>query len=163
MAIILVLENPSNLADLKSALQPRGHELVEAADIENGMDILSTQAIDLVVCGVHLLYECVFDFLKLVRTSSNQRIAELPFVFYCAQPDLIALFMQETNERASVILGASKYILMKTFDPHRLALEIELCLPGFAAHDAGCKQINDVFTVMPILRPDNSVGSHTQA
>ncbi len=131
MSKILVLENEINLGELRQALEPRGHQIVAAESIHDAMELLARGDIEMVVCAVHLVFESVFDFLKQVRSNPDKSRSQLPFVFYCAQPGLIAKFLSETNATASVLLGANKYILMDKFDPLRLALEIELCFPCF--------------------------------
>jgi len=127
---ILTLENPENIDKLKEACKSAGHEVVPVLTIGEGMSFLDRRDhVDVIVSGVHLQNESVFEFLQLVKNSEQHK--DVPFLMVCVEPGGLGLVTSPAVEIAAQIMGADNYLLLPHFDADRLIEEIEKLLRPF--------------------------------
>lgn len=129
MANILVVQDvEENIVDIKKSLEPGGHQLLIAHEVDGAQALLKAATFDLIICGVHLQNSTVFDLLKFVKGDPERR--SIPFVFFCCSPHEIAKYVSKTVRSTAILLGADKYITHEVFDAELFREEIESLLPG---------------------------------
>lgn len=106
------------------------HTLVWARNISEAMNLLHLpdSSFDLVICGVHLERESMFDFLRGVKSQPQTRT--IPFLcFRCGNSDF-ARACDAPIEKTSRLLGAAGYIAIAdtSIDPLKLRGLIEAVL-----------------------------------
>lgn len=124
--ILMVQEIEANVEEIEIALAPLGHELLLAWSVPEAILLVAEHQIDMVICAVHLETGSVFDLLKHIKSSTILR--PIKFVFFCQDPDEIALFVNNSVKATAMILGADKYMVAIHLDPEELRTEIESLL-----------------------------------
>ncbi len=125
---VLFLDNAANVELLKEAARDVGYVVVGATTIEEANLFLEGQNhVDVIVCAAHLEEESMFAFLGSVRGSLLH--AESKFLILSLEPTRIAAFIDRSTARAGLALGADSYLVMPTFDPGVLVLQIRKLLP----------------------------------
>jgi len=108
---ILVVEDSSNLReDIVSILKFNGYEVEEAANGRLGLNAISKNLPDLIICDVTMPELDGFELLRCVR--ENSKTAYIPFIFLSART-------LESNVRKGMELGADDY-LSKPFQTNQL-------------------------------------------
>jgi len=126
---ILILDDErAGVQDLHNALSAK-HDVVWARSINRALTEVDESTFDIIICGVHLLNESMFDFLKQVtEKAENKRI---PFVcFRAVEPGEFGKSSDRMIENASKMVGADKYIAVETNrdDPEALRRDVESVL-----------------------------------
>jgi len=68
----------------------------------------------------------VFDFLRWVK--KNPSTTDTPFVLLSVEPSKTAKFIEDGLRTTARLLGATKYILMETFDSDEFRKQIDVLL-----------------------------------
>jgi response regulator RpfG family c-di-GMP phosphodiesterase len=142
---ILILDdaNEGN-QHLRDALDAE-HTVVWVRKIDQDMKELAGPApsFDLIICGVHLENESVFDLLKALRSTRQNK--GIPFIcFRCGNSD-IAKASDSQIENTSQLLGATGYIAISglSSDPVGLRSRIEAALPPVLAKHRGSHDVQN--------------------
>lgn len=123
MARIVVLQEiQANLSRVRRSLEPVGHLVIGFSSQPVAIAYLKDEKVDLIISAVHLYEGNVFDFLKWSRSHPTNRLT--PFIFFCAEPTEFGKHVFGAVKTAGELLGASKYILMDTFDSIKFRWEI---------------------------------------
>jgi two-component system chemotaxis response regulator CheY len=110
MGKILVCEdNPIALKTIEYTLVKAGYEVMQASDGEQGISILDTQQIDLLITDINMPFT---KGLELVRYVNTQLPSKIPVII------ISGINLKETKDHAKE-LGAKGY-LTKPFDPNQL-------------------------------------------
>jgi two-component system cell cycle response regulator len=121
MARILIIEdNPANLELMAYLLRATGHEVLEACDGEEGLELVRRITIDLVVCDVHMPRldgYAVVDRLKAI--PAWRRI-----------PVLAVTAMAMVGDRERVLGAGFDGYFSKPIEPESFAREVALFLPA---------------------------------
>ena len=122
--ILLLTENPENMAKIEMALGVHQHEITPTTRFAQAFDALDEDStIDMIICDAKLSWGDSFDLLKKVR--ADHLLSSLPFIFLCtSQAELTTTF-----KAAAAIYGPDKFLFMDEFEPHRFRYEVEALLP----------------------------------
>jgi CheY-like chemotaxis protein len=128
MAQILILEeNTQNFDRINKAIEDKGHRGWLARSIDEAQAFIKAYEIDLILAPVRLDNGDVFEFLRHVRNDASK--GRVGFVFHCFSADDAQRFGTEVVRSAGTALGATKYIVMDTFDKQRFWEQLENCIP----------------------------------
>ncbi len=121
MSRILILEDALlSRRILKKTLQSGGHEVIEATNGIEGLDIVATQPIDCILLD---LLMPMMDGLQ-VLTILEQRGSKIPVIVITAD-------IQSTTRQQCLDLGAVA-VLHKLVDPQQLLLTIDMVMQSKA-------------------------------
>lgn len=142
-AKILVLDDPHEGVQLLHTALHKKHVIVWARSIAQALEELAkpTSPFDLIICGVNLESESLFDFLKAAK--SEQRNQKIPFLCFRCSDSNLAKVSDPQIEKTSRILGATDYIAISEMDndPVELLLKIERNLPQVATKRRGSMDV----------------------
>lgn len=130
-AKILILDDErAGIQHLRDALGAQ-HDVIWCRNIKSALAQLDAEQYDLIICGVHLLNESMFDFLRDVRLVASSR--GVPFVCFRAVETKYGQSTDANIEAAAKMLGADKYLVVETGNGDAAALrrEIESALAPF--------------------------------
>lgn len=106
------------------------HAIVWVRDISEATEKLAdpNKSFDLIICGIHLENERMFDFLKAIKRT--RRTQEIPFICFRSGDSELAKMSDSQIESASRLLGVADYIAMTgpTNDPCSLRTRIQAAL-----------------------------------
>ena len=108
--VLVVDDNPLIVNVLKSLLGSANYRVYTSADGQEGLAVLDSKAIDVIVCDVMMPNMDGYQFFNLVREKPE--LSHIPFVFLTALADNL-----EVNKGHEI--GADDYIV-KPFDPRAL-------------------------------------------
>jgi two-component system response regulator MtrA len=112
MALILVCDNEEPLrALIRASLAGSGHEIVEARDGDESLDLAKHLQPDLIVLDVMMPGRSGLEVLRELRTDAS--LADTPVVMLTARA-------QPTDREAAVAAGADRFVA-KPFSPMGLA------------------------------------------
>lgn len=109
MRILICEDNLITLKTLAFSLAKCGYEVLQAADGDQGIEILNNEHIDLVITDINMPYT---KGLELVRYVNSKMKSKIPVVI------ISGITLDETKDHA-MELGAEAY-LTKPFDPEEL-------------------------------------------
>ncbi|MDH5654492.1 MAG: two-component system response regulator CreB [Spirochaetia bacterium] len=113
---ILVVDDEKDISDtVKIALEKEGYSVQTADSASSAKEILSDQAVDLMVLDVGLPDMNGFDLLRQIRKTLN-----VPVIFLTARSD-------EIDRIVGFEMGADDYVL-KPFSPRELAARVRAVL-----------------------------------
>ena len=129
MANILVVQDEGqNAVDIKPCLEPGGHQILIAKNVEGAKILLEAASFDVVICGAHLNNGTAFDLLKFIKSDQNRRT--ILFLILCCNPTDLAKSVDESMRTTAMLLGADKYITQDEFNAELFRTEIESLLSG---------------------------------
>lgn len=115
MAKILIVEDERDIRDLiMFTLQIAGHEVLMAADGEEGWQLTRRELPDLILSDVRMPKMTGYDLCRAVKAAPETR--HIPVVFISAKG-------QDSEVQAGYDAGALDYIL-KPFAPDQLLLRV---------------------------------------
>lgn len=115
MAKILIVEDERDIRDLiMFTLQIAGHEVLMAADGEEGWQLTRQELPDLILSDVRMPRMTGYDLCRAVKAAPETR--HIPVVFISAKG-------QDSEVQAGYDAGALDYIL-KPFAPDQLLLKV---------------------------------------
>lgn len=123
MARILIVDDVAQIRSyLAAVLKPGGHECLEAANGQEGLDVARKEDIDLVISDG--LMPVMDGFRLCLELKRDEKTADIPFIFYTAS------FTHPEDEQLAGRLGADAYLL-KPAEPKviREAVESVLAAP----------------------------------
>lgn len=123
--ILVVQEIAQNTSFVREALEG-GHNIHAVSKVSEAREIIATNAIDLIICAVHLNHGDVFDLLMWLKR--HEQYHKIPFVFFCAMPDEFARFVSPVVVSAAKVLGVADHITMENFDAGAFSKRIEAAL-----------------------------------
>ncbi len=124
MGRVLVVDDSSTVRKLlASILAPSGHEVLEAADGVRALEILSQEAVDLVVSDLNMPQMNGIELIQTIR--ENPRFRDLPIVMLTTVTD-------EESRRKGLLAGANVY-LMKPAPAHVVLYKINSLLGASAS------------------------------
>ncbi len=125
--VLALLENQESASVVSSCLDEAGHNVSITSNYREAKSILTAHHFDLIISDVHLQNGgSVFEFLKWV--SQNTKVRDINFVLFSLAPTELAKSMAKEVQLAAQILGASKYLVMESFDSQLFLEEIEAVL-----------------------------------
>lgn len=123
-AKILILDDErSGVQHLQIALGGQ-HTLHFCRNIQDAIAELDKDDYNLVICGVHLLNESMFDFLHEVKRTASGR--GIPFVCFRAVETKLGQMLDENIENAARALGADAYLVVETTEADAAALRSKI-------------------------------------
>lgn len=123
--ILLVDDHPENIELLKAYLAPQGYETVQAANGEEALKALSSQAIDLILLDVMMPGMDGFEVTRHVRQDKTN--PQLPIVLVTA--------LRETEDRVKGIEAGCDDFISKPFDGIELLARVRSLLKVKAYND----------------------------
>lgn len=128
MARILVIEdNPDNLELMTYLLRAFGHEVRSAQDGAEGLEAVRREALDLIVCDVHLPK---LDGYQVARElKADPRLQVIPLLAVTA--------LAMVGDRDKVLMAGFDGYLAKPIDPQVFVRQVESYLPAGAPSQAG--------------------------
>lgn len=119
---ILIMDDVSAVRrTVKTLLKRNGYEILEAADGKVGYKILLSEKPDLVIADLMMPEMDGFDFLRIVRSSGDDEIKNIPVIVLTAKVD-------KSYVLKAMQLGANKFVI-KPFDINDILLKIRELLP----------------------------------
>lgn len=113
---ILIVDDEKDIADtVIIALEKEGYGTLHAANADQAKDLISVNAVDLIVLDVGLPDTNGFDLLRQIRKSMN-----VPVIFLTARSD-------EVDRILGLETGADDYVV-KPFSPRELTARIKAVL-----------------------------------
>ena len=106
MKILVCEDNPITLKTIAFTLIKSGYEVFQAEDGDQGIEILKSEEVDLVITDINMPYT---KGLELVRYVNTQLESKIPVII------ISGITLDETKDHA-MELGAVGY-LTKPFDP----------------------------------------------
>ncbi|MGE0680732.1 MAG: response regulator [Candidatus Binatia bacterium] len=117
---LLVVDNqPINLALARSTFEPFGYEVLTATNIKEALTLALRAAPALILSDVQMGDESGYDFIQAVKI--NPQLRDIPFVF------ITSTFLSVNDQVLGLSLGAARF-LMRPIEPQTLLAEIEACL-----------------------------------
>lgn len=114
--IILVIDDDIVIRKLlKHHLDKNNYHVIEAAGPEEGMDHLSANPVDLVLCDVTMDGMDGFTFCRKVRENENYRA--IPFVFVTAKSSM--------EDKSMALEAGGDDIITKPFDVNELLIKVK--------------------------------------
>jgi PAS domain S-box-containing protein len=111
MKILVVDDDQTTRELLRETLGPKGHEIVEAHDGVEALEILRSGKIDAVISDVLMPR---MDGHRLCReVRADEHLRELPFIFYAAT------YEARGDEKEALDLGADRYVT-KNLPPEKI-------------------------------------------
>lgn len=125
---ILFLDSVENTEQLKTACKECGYVVVGATTLREAWAFLDGKDhVDVIVCAAHLEEESMFQFLKDVR--DNKKHGDAAFLILSLEAGASGARMDQSAERAGMLLGADGYLIMPVFDAHELVSQIKKLQP----------------------------------
>lgn len=118
--ILVIEDNPDNLALAVYLLQAAGYETIEARDGARGVRAAREAMPDLIVCDLQMPVLNGFEVLQHLRVDPTTRA--IPVV-------AVTAFSMPSDRARAEAAGFDGY-LSKPIDPERFAQQIEVHLPG---------------------------------
>ncbi len=109
MKILVCEDNPIALKTIEFTLIKAGYEVLQAADGEQGINLLDSQQVDLVITDINMPFTKGLELVQYINTRMNSRV---PVII------ISGINLKETQDHARE-LGARGY-LTKPFDPKQL-------------------------------------------
>lgn len=104
------------------------HDLVFVQNILEGLAYVRAEEVDMVICGIYLEHESVFDFLRAIKVDPS--LKHVPFICFRASETKMARSIDDGLNMACAALGATKYLVCESTDHiFNLFREVESCLP----------------------------------
>jgi len=126
---ILILDDEhGGIQHLHDALHTE-HDVVWTRDISHALAKLADPAssFDVIICGVHLLDESIFDFLTQIKAQADGK--GIPFICFRSGDSVFAQSTDAQIEYTSHLLGATAYIAIPSIsDPVSLRKAVEAAL-----------------------------------
>jgi len=123
--IILVIDDDVVIRKLlKHHLDKNNYKVIEASGPEEGMEHLSANAVDLVLCDVTMEGMDGFTFCRKVRENENYRI--IPFVFVTAK--------SSTEDKSLAFDAGGDDIITKPFDVNDLLIKVKALIKRTAIY-----------------------------
>lgn len=123
---ILILDDERDgIQHLNDALSLK-HDLVWGRKISDAIQLLDNpnSNFDLIICGIHLLHESMFDFLRQVRSQAANK--QVPFICFRIASTQFAENMDKNIQKSAKLLGANGYVIIEdTEDPETLLKTVE--------------------------------------
>lgn len=113
--ILIIDDAPFILESTKALLQFEGYEVITAKDGQEGLDIITREKPDLILCDIAMPNVDGYSVLKTLK--SNPTLARIPFIFLTA-------FTERQNIRTGMQLGADDF-LVKPYSRDELISSIE--------------------------------------
>lgn len=124
----IMLLASEHIEQMREACHKGGHELVPIESIRQAIEFINSKDhIDVVVSGVHLENESVFDLLREFKSKPGHE--ELKIVLICQTQGGMALALDSSIQKAAELLGCDKYLFQPTFNADELLSAIEEVLP----------------------------------
>lgn len=102
MTILIVDDHPLNLKLLRLHLEEAEHQVLEAADGVEALQVLITHPIELVISDILMPRMDGYHLCRTVR--QDKRLRHLPFIFYTAT------YTSESDELLAMKIGADAYV-----------------------------------------------------
>ena len=128
MKLLVLDDERSGIQHLHDAFH-EFHDVTVVRKISDALTALAepNSSFDIIICGVHLMNESMFDFLLKVKVDADSK--HIPFVCFRAGDAQSPGGFDSQLEETSRILGASAYIAIKDIsDPAGLRNSVEQLL-----------------------------------
>jgi two-component system cell cycle response regulator len=113
---ILVVDNsPTNIALIRSTLEPVGLRVVSAESMNEALELARRLSPDLILSDVHMPEGSGFDLIRAVKADAG--LAHVPFLF------LTSSIWHEKDRVEGLALGAQKF-LVRPIDPRTFLGEL---------------------------------------
>lgn len=110
MRVLTVDDSKTILAMLRHTLSDAGFEVLQAEDGQQGLDVLQTEDVDVVITDINMPVMDGIEFIKNVRASG--RFQSLPIVILTTETS------QEKRDQGRAAGGTGW--IVKPFDPEKL-------------------------------------------
>jgi len=126
--ILGLIELPENAEAISKSLAQSGHKIVVTTTFTQAKVVLARSRVDLIISEVHLQNGgSVFDFLMWIRRDPATN--KTPFVLFSSQRSDTARYLEDGIRITARTLGATKYIVMDSFDTNDFCEQIDSLLP----------------------------------
>ncbi|SRR6266568_3163123 len=119
MKILVVDDNAADRKILRYVLQRQGHEVIEAADGEEGLSMTGIHGPALIISDALMPKMDGFQFLRKVK--SDPELHDIPFIFYSS------VYTGSRDEKLAMSLGADAFVV-KPKEPEELWAQINSVL-----------------------------------
>jgi len=117
VARILVLDDsPTNLALMRSTLEPSGYQVIPATRIAEAQAVARQSRVDLIISDLHLSAENGLDFLRWVR--QQEALAAVPVV-------IVTSSSKDSFDRPAAFQAGAACFLNRPIEPRELLAEVE--------------------------------------
>jgi two-component system, OmpR family, catabolic regulation response regulator CreB len=135
---ILLIEDESSIADtIIFSVKKEGYEIIWVTTGTEGLGILETAAIDLIIIDIGLPDINGFDLIKMIRSKTMT-----PAVFLTARSE-------EIDKVLGLELGADDYIT-KPFSPRELVARIKAHIRRNSSSDSNAVKMNELKNIFNI-------------
>jgi CheY-like chemotaxis protein len=144
--ILALKDRPEYALALKELIEPHGYEVLPVHTVEQALELLQKEEVNMIIVAIHLREGNVFDFIREVRDSPDEKVRRVPIVCINLNPRLHARYLNDSLRISAKALGANKFITMEPYDPILLWSEIQTMLPPEEVRKTSTKfSVNDNF------------------
>jgi len=126
--ILALIEVDERANQVIESLKLPGHEVISCSNYKEAIRLIQKTRFAMIISDVHLENGGnVFDFLRWVKRNAST--IDTPFVLYSCKPTSTAKYLEDSIRCSARLLGASKYIVMESFDTDEFRRQIALLCP----------------------------------
>ena len=118
--VLIIEDNPTNLELMRYLLQAYGHEVVAANDGNEGLLLARKEAVDLIICDIHLPKLDGFGVIRQLKADQQTQV--LPVIAVTAQAMV--------GDRDKLINAGFDGYLCKPIEPEVFVSQVDAFLPA---------------------------------
>jgi CheY-like chemotaxis protein len=118
--ILVIEDNPANLELMSYLLKASGYQVLAARDGASGLDLVSREHPDLVICDIQI--PCLDGFVVAGRLKQDPELRSIPLV-------AVTAFAMVGDRDRMLAMGFDEY-LAKPINPRTFSAQVEAVLHG---------------------------------